>query len=867
MIQKFTVVPRLSTRLEPLQAISRNLWWSWNRNAGTLFRRIDLDLWEQCGHNPVALLGSLHPQRLQELEEDEAFLAHMDAVHAELQDYLSRNTWYSRIYGGKMNVQVAYFSAEFALHESLPLYSGGLGGLAGDHIKSADELGLPLIGVGLAYQKGYYRQYLNSDGWQQERYPDNDFYNMPMQLLRDEAGEEISIQVELPARSVHARIWEIRVGRVRLLLLDANLEVNAPQDREITSKLYGGDIDMRMRQEILLGVGGMRMLRRLGIEPSVCHMNEGHSAFLALERIRTAMKESGLTFQEASEAIRASNVFTTHTPVPAGNDRFSPELMREYFRAYVAEVEVDMEAFLGLGREDPNDPREEFCMTVLALRHASHSNGVSKLHGEVSRKMWKRIWPGVPETEIPIRHVTNGVHGHTWLSDELERLFLRYLGPQWIDDPINRSIWHRVREIPDNELWRAKERHRNRLVSAVRERLKRQLQRHGSPTAKIHAADEILDPETLTIGFARRFATYKRAFLILRDMERLKKLLLDRERPVQLVMAGKAHPQDVPGKEIIRQIAQLSRGEDLHHRIVFIEDYDFEVARLLVQGCDVWLNTPRRPMEASGTSGMKAAMNGVLNVSILDGWWCEAFAGDNGWAIGEGEEYPDHEFQDELESRMLFDLLEKEVVPAFYTRGPDDLPREWLARMKESLVSICPMFNTNRMVAEYAERFYLPAAVNSSMLVREDFSAARSLAAWKASVDKHWHEVQILSATADTGRELEIGSELSLIVRVALGTFSAEDLSVEILHGPLDSNGEILGGESLPLSFGCIENGIATYQGEIPCQAAGQYGFAVRALPFRRELSSKFETGHLTWFTGKSSLPKETAPAVPTPSA
>ena len=858
LIEKYTVVPRIPERLKALQVVARNTWWCWERKAVQLFRRIDIDLWEKCGHNPMALLGAVDSRRLRSLEEDEAFLAHMDKVHSELQAYLERSTWYARVYEGKMDMRIAYFSAEFGIHECLPLYSGGLGGLAGDHVKSAAELGVPLIGVGLAYQQGYYRQVLNSDGWQQERYPDNDFYNMPLTLVRDDAGEEITIEVSLPGRRVTARIWKLEVGTVNLFLLDANLPVNAPHDRTITARLYGGDLDMRLRQEILLGVGGVSALDALDLTPTVCHMNEGHSAFLALERIQQAMKAQGLTFAEAREAVRAANVFTTHTPVPAGNDHFPPELIREYFREYCEAVGITTDDFLSLGREDASDARGDFCMTVLALRLASCANGVSRLHGEVSRKIWRRIWPDVPEEEIPIQHVTNGVHTHTWLSDELHRLYERYLGPQWLDDPVNRGIWNRVNEIPDNELWRARERLRDRLVSFVRDRLKKQLVRQGSTAARIRAAEEVLDPEILTIGFARRFATYKRAYLVLRDMERLKKLLLCRDRPVQLVMAGKAHPQDHPGKEIIRQIAQLARGDDFHHRIVFIEDYDFEVARVLVQGCDVWLNTPRRPMEASGTSGMKAAMNGSLNLSVLDGWWCEAFSGENGWAIGTGELYDDHHYQDEMESRVLFDLLETEVAPSFYDRGPDDIPRRWIESIKSSLSSICPFFNTNRMVEEYAERFYLSAAINSSMLVRDDYSAAKSLAAWKQFVESNWSELQVVSVESESTQELEITSELPVSVAIGLGPFSAEDISVEAVYGLLDSNGEISRGDALPLNLQSSGGGEAIFSGGIPCQGAGRHGFRVRVLPFRRELSNKFETGCVTWWNGAEQNSTET---------
>jgi starch phosphorylase len=861
VIQKFTIVPRIPERLKPLQAIARNMWWGWTREAVALFRRIDLDIWEQCGHNPISLLGALHPQRLRSLEYDEAFLAHMDSVYEDLQKYLSRTTWYSRVYEGKMNMLVAYFSAEFGIHECLPLYSGGLGCLSGDHIKAADEMGLPMIAVGLAYQKGYYRQYLNSDGWQQEHYPDNDFYNMPMTLVRDEHGGEVTIHIELPRRRVAARLWRLEVGRVQLYLLDSNLAANEPFDREITSRLYGGDLDMRIRQEILLGIGGIRALKRLGYSPTVCHMNEGHSAFLALERMRLLMAREKLSFEEAREATITGNVFTTHTPVPAGNDRFPPDMMREYFRDYIQDLEISMDDFLGLGREHPADPREEFCMTLLALRLAAHSNGVSRLHGSISRRLWKRLWPGVPEREIPITHVTNGVHTHSWLSDEFSRLFERYLGPQWLDDPVNRGLWHRVGEIPDNELWRSKERLRDRLVSFARERLKKQLRRQGSPSSKILAAEGVLDPEVLTIGFARRFATYKRAYLMLRDLDRLKRILLDRERPVQLIVAGKAHPQDHPGKEIIRQIAQLARDEHFLHRIVFIEDYDIEVGRNLIQGADVWLNTPRRPMEASGTSGMKAAINGGLNLSILDGWWSEAFSGENGWAIGTGEEIADHHYQDEMESRMLYDLLENEVVPLFYKRGADGVPREWIARMKSSLRSICPRFNTSRMVEEYVERFYLPATINSSMLSRDGFRAARELSEWKDVVRTHWNEVAILSAEADSGRELEIGSELEIRVRVLLGSLNPEDISVEVLHGLLDAGEEIVEGEVLPLGFQTSEGNVAVFHGGIPCREAGRHGFAVRVLPFRRELTNKFETGLITWWAANTATPSEVVAA------
>jgi len=857
VIQKFTVVPRVPDRLRPLMAIAHNIWWTWNSNAMALFRRVDIDAWEETRHNPVLMIGTLPPERLQSLAEDDAFLVHMDSVYKELQTYLAYPTWYSKVYGQHMDLKIAYFSMEFGFHECLPLYSGGLGVLSGDHMKSVSDLGLPVIGVGLCYQQGYYRQFLNLDGWQQEHYPENDFYNMPISLMRDADGHEVSVEVQLPGRKVRVRVWRLSIGRNPLYLLDTNLPDNAPNDREITARLYGGDVDMRIRQEIVLGIGGIRALARLGIHPTTCHMNEGHAAFLAMERIRQLMTEHRLGFNDACEAVAAGNVFTTHTPVPAGNDRFPADMMRNYFKDYFGELQVPMETFLGMGRVEPRDGHEEFCMTVLALRLASHSNGVSRLHGRISRRMWKRMWPGVPEREIPIASITNGVHGQTWLSDEFARLYERYLGPRWLEEPLNTRIWERVGEIPDSELWRAKERLRERLVSFARHRLRTQLQRFGSHRVKLAAVEEALDPEILTIGFARRFATYKRATLLLTDMPRLRRLLLDRERPVQLVFAGKAHPNDHPAKELIRQVAHLQRDEELKHRIVFLEDYDLEIARYMVQGVDVWLNTPQRPLEASGTSGMKGPLNGVLNLSILDGWWVEGYRGDNGWAIGTGEEYTDRDYQNQVESGALYEILEREVVPLFYLRGPDALPREWIRLMKASIRSIAPVFNTNRMVEEYAERLYLPASLQYKLLAQKDFEIARSLAAWKGRVQERWHEVRVLSVESDANRELEIGSDLEVRATVHLGGFAPAEVIVELLHGHLDSGGEILSQDALPLAFQSSQGPVSTFVGAIPCQEAGRHGFTVRVLPHRRDQSHKFDTGKVTWWTGDGSLTSE----------
>ncbi|HEX9078654.1 MAG TPA: alpha-glucan family phosphorylase, partial [Desulfuromonadaceae bacterium] len=647
----------------------------WEPEAINLFKRLDPELWKETRHNPVEILGILQQATLDGLKTDEGFMSHLAEVDEKLKEYLSSKTWYEKNYKGKKAMRVAYFSMEFGLHESIPVYSGGLGVLAGDHLKSASDLGIPLAGVGLLYRQGYFRQYLNIEGWQQEFYPENDFYNLPLHLERDPSGAPREFELDLTGRQVKVHIWRVQVGRIPLYLLDTNLEENSPEDREITTRLYGGDQDMRIRQEILLGIGGIRALRLLGAEPDVCHMNEGHAAFLALERIRFLMEERKLRFNEALEAVRAGNVFTTHTPVEAGIDHFSAELLEKYLGRYYRSLGLSREEFLGLGRQNPKNPHETFCMAVLALKLAGHCNGVSQLHGEVSRRMWKNIWPELPEEHLPLTSITNGVHIRSWLSGKMAGLLIRYLGPRWLEDSTDASLWRRVARIPDTELWRTHDRCREQLVDFSRRRLKEQLRQVGLTPKEQAVADEVLDPDILTIGFARRFATYKRGTLLLRDLDRLARILNDLERPVQIIFAGKAHPADHHGKELIRQIVQLSHQERFRHRVVFLEDYDLGVARHLVQGVDVWLNTPRRPMEASGTSGMKVAFNGGLNLSVLDGWWVEGYKNNNGWAIGRGEVYEDVEYQNEVEGRAIYDLLENEVVPLFYDRGPDGIPR------------------------------------------------------------------------------------------------------------------------------------------------------------------------------------------------
>ncbi len=856
-LRTFTVLPHLPGRLAGLQRLAYNMWWCWNHEAVSVFRRIDDELFDKLENSPVKLLATVGQERLDQLLRDDGFLAHMDRVLAGLDKYLNQKTWFQETYGSESitpedlvaKYRMAYFSAEFGLHESVPIYSGGLGLLAGDHLKSASDLGLPLIGVGLMYREGYFRQYLNVDGWQQERYPENDFYNLPLIPENKPDGSPLLVSVPFPGREVWCRVWRVQVGRVPLLLLDTNIPQNSAEDRGITARLYGGDHDMRIRQEMVLGIGGYRALIALGRKPAVCHMNEGHSAFCGLERIRILMEESGLDFATAREAISAGACFTTHTPVPAGNDVFAPQLIQHYFGNYIHPLKIDWTEFLALGRLNPRDTNEPFCMTILAIKLSNVSNGVSALHGVVSRKMWKSLWPDLPDAEIPITSITNGVHTRTWLAPEIWQLYDRYLGIQWEDRPTDHSIWKRVENIPNAELWRTHERRRERLVVFARNRLRMQLERRGAPPSEIAKAEEVLDPETLTIGFARRFATYKRGNLIFRNLERLISIIGDKDRPVQFVFAGKAHPRDHGGKELIAEIIHTCRRPELRRRMVFIEDYDVNVARYLVQGVDVWLNNPRRPLEASGTSGMKACVNGGLNLSILDGWWCEGYTGDNGWAIGAGEEYTDLTYQDDIESRLIYDLIQQEIVPLFYTRGSDGLPRGWIKAMKRSMATCIPVFNTNRQVQEYMEKCYQPSADRYQRMMGERLAKAIGLAEWRRRIQRDWSHVRVETVDAAGADPMHVGGQMEVQARINLGGLAPTDVDVQLYHGVVDNLGEIAKPNSIAMSHnGPPQSGTSwVFKGNIQCRASGQYGFAVRILPKNGDLSNPFDLGLITW--------------------
>jgi starch phosphorylase len=841
----FQVAPRLPEKLEVLRQLAFNLRWSWNRDAIDLFRRIDPELWEEAGHNPVRMLALASQEQLNNCSEDEGFLNHLARVSESLKEYMTRRTS-GTLAGG----WVAFFCAEFGVTECLPMYAGGLGVLSGDYLKSASDLGIPVVGVGILYRQGYFGQYLNPDGWQQEEYADLDFYNAPITLVQRD-GRPLTIDIPHPQPPARAQVWCAQVGRVPLYLLDTSLPDNSEAARQVSTRLYAPGGEMRIQQEVLLGIGGIRALAALDIHPLVYHMNEGHSAFLSLERIRLAMKEHGLRFEEASAAVCAGNVFTTHTPVPAGTDRFGPDLMEKYLGKYIGELGIPAGVLMALGSE--NSPHghdhNSLCTTVLAMRTAAYSFGVSRLHGEISRRIWNHVWPDVPQDEVPIGAVTNGVHVLSWVSGEMAGLFERYLGPRWSSAPSDPGSWKRVDGIPDEELWSVHERRRLRLVAFARRRLKEQFKRHHRPLNDVEAvAESVLDPNVLTIAFARRFAEYKRPLLLFHDFDRLQRIVNHPERPLQILFAGKAHPADDRAKEQLKEMIHRIREEDLRRRVVFLENYDMSVARYLIQGADVWLNTPRRPLEASGTSGMKAAANGVLNMSILEGWWAEGYEPGAGWAIGRGEEYDDADYQDTVEAQALYDLLEREVIPLFYDRSSDGLPRRWIAMMKNSIRRICPVFNCNRMVREYLQRFYEPALRRAALLQENNYERARRLAEWKERVRHAWPQVAIKKIETGTLDSLRAGSAFQVRALVQLGSLKPDDVSVSVYVGKLDSRSHILHTETISLApEGAFEKGEQLFSGEVGCDAAGRYGFSVAVLPHHADLHNPYEMNLILW--------------------
>ncbi len=826
-IHELEVHPALPAPIAPLARIAANVWSTWIPEGRDVFARLDPELWEALARNPTALLRAIPQERLDALAGDDSYVAAVARVAERLDAYMADARG---PVGSDPGMLVAYFSLEFGLDAGIPLYSGGLGVLAGDHLKSASDLGVPLVGVGLAYGRGYFRQSLGPDGGQRERYPGTEWLDLPLTDQPDAAGAPVVVEVAIGDEVVRAAVRRIQVGRVPLLLLDSDIDGNSPEARAITGVLYGGDRDMRIRQEVLLGVGGVRALAASGLRPTVFHMNEGHSALLALERLRALMADGGCELAEARERVVASTVFTTHTPVPAGNETFDLGLARRYLEPLAEAVGMTWEDLADLAAQPSGE--SVFGMTPLALRTSGFANGVAELHGDTSRRMWRELWPDLPVDEVPITSVTNGVHAPTWLSRELSELLDRYVGPALHERPDDPEVWAAAAAIPQGELWRVHELRRERLVFVARRRLEAQLTRMGSRRVAAGAAQEALRPDALTICFARRFATYKRANLLFRDPERLARLLGDERRPVQLIIAGKAHPMDGPGKDVLRGVVNASQDVQLHDRVVFLEDYDMHLARYLVQGADVWLNIPRRPLEASGTSGMKAALNGALNLSVLDGWWAEGYSSDCGWAIGGGEVYDDPEENDAVEAEALYSLLEREVVPLFYARDASGRPREWTAMMSAAVSRLGGEFNTARMVREYHDRAYAPAHAAAARLAANGGVAGTELVAWRARMRAAWPEVAVRTQALAEG-PVAVGSDVNVDVLARLGPLAPGDVQVEVAVGVTGEDGEFSPRVIVPATHQGEAGDEQHYRAVVPARASGRMAWAARAVPVR----------------------------------
>jgi starch phosphorylase len=820
---EFLVRPSLPPALSRMTEIAYNLLWCWDHNIRAIFRRLDPQLWRATGHNPVLMLSQLTPAALEKAASDPRYLTLFRRACERLDAYMDRPPRTSK----KLT---AYFCMEFGLVDCMPTYSGGLGLLAGDHLKAASDLDLPLIGIGLLYQKGYLTQVLNPDGWQQERYPINDFYMLPVLPVHDSEGKDLIVTVDMANGPCHVKVWQMNVGRVKLYLLDTNIPENDGSEyRDVTDQLYGGDIHTRMRQEIVLGIGGLRALRSLGIEPTVFHMNEGHSAFLAIERIRVLMHEHGLSFDEALEATRQNNIFTTHTAVPAGFDYFEPGMVYEYFREYCEKSGIGFGQLLSLGRRNPEDTSERFSMAVCAINTSAWRNAVSVIHRVVSQEMFQDMWPTLPTWEVPITSITNGVHMPTWLNGDLAALYDQYLQPDWIERDKDPRTWDLVWDIPDSELWEAHRRRKRRLVQFVRERTQQSAINRKASTAEIRRLAEVLDPDTFTIGFSRRFATYKRATLLFRDVPRLKRILTNPDMPVQIVFAGKAHPKDMPGKAFIREVWQLSRDPEISRRLVFVEDYSIQVGRELVQGVDLWLNNPKRGEEACGTSGMKAAMNGVLNLSVLDGWFDEAYEVSGGWAIGDREPYS--EDQDDIHASAIYSVLENEIVPMFYRDRDGGVPGDWMRRVKQCIVNISPRFSCQRMVSEYDSELYLPAHQSFAAAGAENFRPVRELKTWLGRVRDSWDRVRIADAGPRMDNPAVNGQPLPLKAVVELGGLTPEDVRVEAVVGRIGVDG-FLEETTVVQLVPNGEAGPATVFGrEFLPSHTGRLGMAIRVMP------------------------------------
>jgi len=851
IFNKITVNPQLPKKIGRLSEIANNLWWSWNTEFLKLFKKIDIDLWEKCGKNPVKFLKQVDQEKLEEIAENAEFIKEYNKNVENYEGYInSKNTWFNKTYPNNKNDVIAYFSAEYGLDEILPIYSGGLGMLSGDHLKSSSDLGIPLVAVGLLYKNGYFHQKINKAGGQVSEYQDIELNNLPIIPVKKETGEDLIISVNMPKKKLYLKVWKIQVGRVSLYLLDSDIEENIEEYRGITLRLYGGDQEMRIQQEIVLGIGGVTALRELGINPTVYHMNEGHSSFLVLELIRLIMEEKKVSFNIAKDIVTAKTVFTTHTPVPAGNDIFPTSLVETYFKDFWVPLGISKEEFLELGMKPKEENKTTFNMGILALKIAGKKNGVSKLHGAVSRELFGEVWPEITPNESPITYVTNGIHTCTWLAPTLKELYNKYLIPYWQDKIHEDETWERINKIPDEELWKEHTLRKERLFKLVKENVTSRLRNNGMHYDQIKDITSKLNPNALTIGFARRFATYKRATLIFKDLERITQILNDETRPVQLIFAGKAHPKDIEGQNLIKRIHEISMMPQFKGKIFLLEGYNMEVSRHLISGVDVWLNNPRRPMEASGTSGEKASVNGVVNFSILDGWWAEGYNQKNGWAIGTNAEYYSYEEQDIADSESIYNILENKIIPAYYNKQENGISKEWLTLMKNSIISTGGKYSTSRMLVDYANQLYMPLCELTNKYYR-NIDIVTEYNNVKKGLILNWEDIVIEQSNNLDNISMDAGKNIEVACNIKLPNIDVENIEAQVYYGKILDNGTIENISIIPMTLSKSDNEkrTYTYNAKIELKTGGNYGYTFRVMPKHEMLLDSANLNLVKWIT------------------
>lgn len=852
VFNKITVNPQLPKRIGKLSEIANNLWWSWNTEFLRLFKIIDRDLWETCEKNPVKFLKRVSQDRLEAVVENTDFLREYDRLAKEFDDYVtSKNTWFSNKYPENKKDLIAYFSAEYGLDQTIPIYSGGLGILSGDHLKSASDLGIPLVAVGLLYKNGYFHQKINGNGEQETEYNNIELSNLPINPVKDENGEELKIYVKFEKRKVYLKVWQINVGRIKLYLLDSDIDENTPEDREVTLRLYGGDQEMRIKQEIILGMGGTNLLTRaLGLNPTVYHMNEGHSAFLILELIKNIIKEKKVSFEVAKDIASSKTVFTTHTPVPAGNDIFPIGLVEKYFKEFWPRLGLDREEFLKLGMKPCTELEPGFNMGIFALKVAGKKNGVSKLHGAVSRELFGDVWPEIAANESPITYVTNGIHTCSWLAPSLKELYNKYLIPYWQDNIYKDEVWENINNIPNQELWGIHQKRKQKLFDIVKENTTNRLRKSGYSYEEINEITSKLNPNALTIGFARRFATYKRATLIFKDLERITQILNNADRPVQLIFAGKAHPADKEGQDLIKRIHEISMMPQFKGKIFLLENYNIAMSRYLVSGVDVWLNNPRRPMEASGTSGQKASVNGVINFSVLDGWWAEGYNQENGWTIGTNAEFTSYEEQDIADSQSMYRTLEEKIIPTYYEKDENGISEKWMKIMKNSITSTGGKYSTSRMLVDYTNNLYIPLC-NLTKKYYENIDNVAEFNLWKKNLYTNWKDIKITQKNNLNNITMDAGNNIDVKCEVQLPNIDVSNVMAQCYYGKILDNGIVENVSIIPMKLSSKneENKTYEYTAKIELKTGGNYGYTFRVMPKHEMLLDSENLNLVKWIT------------------